>query len=124
MKAAALAALAEPRLDLRSRAVHQHEPHAKRGKQVQVLGEVEEAAVRDDVAAERDDERLAAERVDVRRDRLEPVYEAVLWPQARSRRGALRRLGARLAVALSFSLANDRRLPPAAGPGRSNGATT
>jgi len=63
------------------------------------------------LAAERDDEGLAAESVNIGRDRLEPVYEPVLRPQSRPGRSALRRLSACRAIAVSFSLANDCRLP-------------
>ena len=42
------------------------------------MGEIVETPVGDEVAAESDDEELPAESVDVRRDRLEPVDEAVL----------------------------------------------
>jgi hypothetical protein len=62
--------------------VHEHELHAERGEQVEVVREIVEAPVAREVAAERDDEDLAAESVDVRRDRLEPVDEAVLAGQA------------------------------------------
>jgi hypothetical protein len=42
------------------------------------MREVQEAAVCDYFSAESDDEYLAAKRVDVRRDRLEPVDESIL----------------------------------------------
>jgi hypothetical protein len=56
--------------------------HAERGEQIQIVREIEESAVGDQVAAERDHERLAAERVDVRGDRLKPVDEPILTRQA------------------------------------------
>jgi hypothetical protein len=68
----------EARLDLLSRAVHEHEVHAERGEQVQIVREVEEAAVRYHVTAKRNDEDLAAERVDIGGDRLEPVDKSIL----------------------------------------------
>lgn len=42
------------------------------------MRQVVKTPVGDQIPAERDDENLAAERVDVRRDRLKPVNEAVL----------------------------------------------
>ena len=78
MKAALPLALAQPRFDLRPRAVHQHELHPERCEQVQVMSEIEESPIGDEVAAESNDENLAAERMDVGGDRLEPVDEAIL----------------------------------------------
>jgi hypothetical protein len=77
-----VSAFREPRLDLLARAVDEHELHAERGEEVQVVRKVVEAPVGREIAAERDDEDLAAKSVDVRRDRLEPVDEAVLAGQA------------------------------------------
>ena len=91
VKAAAAAALLQLRLDLGARAVHQHQPHAESGEQVQVVREVEEAAVGHHLAAERDDESLAAEGVDIGRDRLEPVDEAVLRSTAAAAAAPARR---------------------------------
>jgi hypothetical protein len=73
--------------------VHEHELHAERGEQVQVVGEIEEPPVGDQIAAECDDKDLAAECVDVRRDRLEPVDEPILAGKALPARrlGAFRR---------------------------------
>ena len=51
---------------------------AERGEQVQVVGEVEEPAISHDIATERDNEGIAAEGVDIGRDRLKPVDETVL----------------------------------------------
>ena len=62
-------------LDLRARAVHQHQPDAEAGKQVEVMRQLDELAVRDHFAAERDHESAPAERVDVRRDGTEPGDE-------------------------------------------------
>jgi hypothetical protein len=62
-------------LDLRARAMHQHQPDAETGKQVEVMGQLDELAVRDYFAAERDHESASAERVDVRRDGTEPGDE-------------------------------------------------
>jgi hypothetical protein len=91
--------------------VDEHELHSERGEQVQVVGEIVEAAVRNEVAAERDDEDLAAESVDVRRDGLEPVDETILTRQPLApRRRAAAGSGFRF---LFFSVRNERsRLPP------------
>ena len=51
------------------------QPDAEAVQQVEVVDDAEERVVGDDLAAERDDERLAAERVDVRRRRADPVHE-------------------------------------------------
>jgi hypothetical protein len=72
----------------------QHETHAQRREKVQVVGEIEKAAIADDVAAEADDENLAPERMNVRRDGLKPVDEPVLRGQSlatRRRGGRVRR---------------------------------
>jgi hypothetical protein len=66
--------------------VHQHQPHAQRSEQIQIDRKLDEAAVVDELAAERDDEGPAAERVNIGRDRLEPVDEAVLAGQPRAAR--------------------------------------
>jgi hypothetical protein len=42
------------------------------------MGDIEKTPVGDDIAAESDDEDLAAECMDVRGDRLEPVDESIL----------------------------------------------
>jgi hypothetical protein len=62
--------------------VDEHELHAQRRKEIQVVSEIEEATIGHDVAAERNDENLSAERVDIRRDGLEPVDESILARQA------------------------------------------
>jgi hypothetical protein len=62
--------------------VHQDELHAERGEEVQVVGEIVEAAVGREVTAESDDENLAAERMNIRSDRLKPVDEPVLARKA------------------------------------------
>ena len=69
--------LREDRLDLRPRAVHDDDAHAEAVQQVQVVDDAEERLVGDDLAAERDDERPAAKRVDVRRRRR------IHWTNAR-----------------------------------------
>ena len=78
MKTAAPALHLELCLDLRAGAVHQCEPYAERGEQIEINGEFDEAAVDHQFAAERDDEGLAAECVNIGRYRLKPVDEAVL----------------------------------------------
>ena len=82
MKTAVVADLAQARFDLLARAMHQHESHAQRREKIQIVCEIEETAIRNQIAAERDDERLATEGVYVGRDRLEPVDEAILAGQA------------------------------------------
>src|SRR5690606_37429823 len=77
------------------RSVHEHEPHAKGGEQIEIVREIEEAAVGEDLATEGDHEPLAAERVDVGCDRLEPVDEAVLGGQAVAAQAALNGLALR-----------------------------
>jgi hypothetical protein len=69
---------AQLRIDLRPRAVHQHQAHAEAGEQVQVMRERDERAVSDDLAAEGDDKSAPAERVDIRRGGAEPAYEVGL----------------------------------------------
>lgn len=78
MKARLVTALLQPRFDLRSSAVYEHELYAECCKQVKIMRQVVKTPVGDEVPAERNHENLAAERVYVRRDRLEPVNEAVL----------------------------------------------
>ena len=63
------------RLDLRARAMHQHQPHAEAGEQIEVVRQRDELAVGHDLAAEGDDERAPTEGVDVRRRGAEPVDE-------------------------------------------------
>ena len=65
------ALLAQLFLDLRARAVHQHQVYAERREQVRVVGQRVREGAGDGLAAEREDEGLAAEKVDVRRDRPE-----------------------------------------------------
>ena len=77
----------EDRLDLRPAAVHDDEPDAEAVQQVEVVDDAEERLVGDDFAAERDDERLAAERVDVRRRRADPVHERAHRRGVRGGRG-------------------------------------
>src|SRR5690242_15808552 len=58
--------------------MHEYELHAQRSEQVEIVRQIEEAAVSDQIAAECNDEDLAAKSMDVRSDRLEPVDEAIL----------------------------------------------
>ena len=74
-KARAGAALAQLRLDLRPRAVHQHQPDAGAVEQVDVVGEHRELALLDHITAEGDDQCLAAKRMEIRRRRAEPCDE-------------------------------------------------
>ena len=69
------ALLLENGLDLRPRAMDDDEMHAEAVQQIQVVDDAEKRVVRDDFAAEGDDERLAAERVDIRRRRADPLDE-------------------------------------------------
>ena len=80
--------------------MNQHQAHAERGEQVQVVRQVEEAPIADQIAAEGDDEGLAAKSVDIGRDRLKPVDEAVLTRQTLPGYGMRRfaRAAARLLV--------------------------
>ena len=95
--------LREDRLDLRPRAVHDDEVHAEAVQQVEVVDDAEERVVGDDLAAERDDERPAAERVDVRRRRADPLDE-----RARGR-GMGGRRGVRDSAASERALRDERR---------------
>jgi hypothetical protein len=64
-------------LALRPRAVHQHQPDAERGEQVEIVQEAHEAgAFGDQLAAEADDESAAAEGVHVGCDLAEPADES------------------------------------------------
>ena len=65
----------EDRLDLRPAAVHDDEPDAEAVQQVEIVDHAQEFVVGDHFAAERDDERPAAERVHVRRGRADQVHE-------------------------------------------------
>jgi len=90
------ALLREDRFDLRPATVHDDELDAEAMQQVQVVDDAEERIVGDNLAAERDDERLAAKRIHVRRGRTDPVHER---PHGRgvdgrlSLRGTWHRLG-------------------------------
>jgi hypothetical protein len=97
--------LFEARFDLRTRAVNEHELDAQRGKQVQIVREVDEAAVGDEITAERDDEGLAAKGVDVGSNRLKPVDEAIL---ARKPLPARRGRARNRAITRSFVVSFDR----------------
>jgi hypothetical protein len=72
--------------------VYQHQSHTQRGEEIQVDGEIGEASVVHQLAAERNDKRLAAKGMNIRRRRLEPVDEPVLRreAQAPSRRRIVR----------------------------------
>lgn len=106
MKAARVPLGPELGLDLRARAVNENELHAERGEQVQVVGKVEEAAIGNEIAAERDDESLPAERMNIWRYRLEPVDETVLTGESLTPR----RLGvfSRAVFAGGFFIFSDR----------------
>jgi hypothetical protein len=73
--ARALPARRELRLDLRARAVDEHDADAGAVQQVQVVRERHEAAFGDQLAAEGDHERAAAEPVEIGRYRPEPGHE-------------------------------------------------
>ena len=62
-------------VDLRARAMHQHQADAERGEQVAVVGEALRALAGGDLAAEADDEGTAAEGVDVGRGAAHPGHE-------------------------------------------------
>ncbi len=79
--------LREDRLDLRPRAVDDDEVDAEAVQQVEVVDDAEERVVGDHLAAERDDERPAAERVDVRRRRADPLDERARGRGMDGRRG-------------------------------------
>ena len=67
MRVAALEPLRfEDRLDLRAAAVHDDQVDAEAVQQVEIVDDVQEALVGNDFAAERDDERLVAKRVDIK----------------------------------------------------------
>ena len=93
--------LREDRLDLRPRAVDDDEVHAEAVQQVEVVDDAEERVVGDDLAAERDDERLAAKRVDVRRRRADPLDERARGRGMRGRRGVGRRAASAAAAGAS-----------------------
>ena len=65
----------QARLDLRPRAMHQHQAHAQARQQIQIVYEREKPRIRHDLAAKRDDEGAAAKRVYVRRGGTEPFDE-------------------------------------------------
>ena len=79
--------LGENRLDLRARAVDDDEMHTEAVQQVQVVDDAEERLVSDHLAAECDDERLAAERVDVGRGQPDPLDERARGRGMRGRCG-------------------------------------
>ncbi len=73
------AARLQLRLDLRPRAVHEHQADAERGEQVDVVDEAREArALGEHLSAEADHEGAAAERVHVRRHLAQPAHEGFL----------------------------------------------
>jgi hypothetical protein len=75
--ARALALGAQLGFDLRPRAVHQYQPDAERGEQVQIVQEAHEAgALGDQLAAEADHESAAAKGVHVGRRLAEPAHES------------------------------------------------
>ncbi|GAB1459147.1 hypothetical protein MASR2M50_09210 [Thauera sp.] len=62
-------------IDLRTRAMHQHQADAERGEQVAVVGEALRPLAGRDLAAETDDEGAAAEGMDVGRGAAHPGDE-------------------------------------------------
>ena len=105
-----MALLFQLRFDLGPRAVHEDELNAERREQIEVVGEIEEAAVGHEIAAKGDHEDLAPERVDLRSDRLEPVDETVLAgkPLAPRRLGVFR---PGFSAARFFIFSNRSRVP-------------
>ena len=67
--------LLQYRLDLRARAVHHDQARAEAVQQVQIVHDAEEGLVGDDLATEGDDDRPAAQRVNVRRRGADPRHE-------------------------------------------------
>ena len=67
--------LLQYRLDLRPRAMDDDQPRPQAVQQIEVVDDTEKGFVGDDLAAETDDERLAAQGVDVRRSGADPWYE-------------------------------------------------
>src|SRR4051794_18627498 len=55
--------------------MHKHELHAETRQQIQIVNQCEEARIGDDFAAECDDERAPAERMDIGSCRTEPLDE-------------------------------------------------
>lgn len=125
MKAAAMVLRLELGLGLRTRAMHEHDAHAQRSKEIEIDGELPEASVGYELPAEGDDERLAAKRVDIRRRRLEPVYEPVLCrkPEPAPTRAALRPRDLSLGVLLLRNVYFSLGLGRAAAQRRSAAAT-
>ena len=91
----------QDRLDLRPAAVRDDQLDAEAVQQVEVVDDAEERVVGDHFAAERDDERLAAKRMHVRRRGADPVHE-------RAHRRRVRR-GRFVGGALGFRIARHRR---------------
>ncbi len=69
---------AQLRFDLRTKAVHEHDAHAHRGEQRNVLHQRVEASGRDQFAGDGDHKGLAAMGMDVRRDGAQPIDELFL----------------------------------------------
>ena len=67
---------------------HAHQLDAQRRQQVQVMRQMEKPPVGNHFAAEGNDKNLAAESVNIRCDRLEPVDESILGREARTRGNA------------------------------------
>ncbi len=61
--------------DLRPRTMHQYQPDAQCGEQVEVMSEFDELAIGHHFAAKGDDEGLATEGVDIGRDGTKPGDE-------------------------------------------------
>ncbi len=102
MKTACVPSFLQLCFDLRARAVDENEVNAECREQIQVGREIEEAVFGDEIAAERDHERLAAKRMDIGCNRLEPVDEAILARQTlapgRGLRCAGRAIGRRVRI--------------------------
>ena len=100
--------LLEDGLDLRSRSVHDDQPDAQALQQVEIVDDAEEGVVGDDFSAERDDEGLAAKRVNIGRCGTDPLHEC---PRRRRMGGrtAGREMGHRCVVARRIG-ESDRRM--------------
>jgi hypothetical protein len=74
-------ACAQQGIDLRARAERQHDMHAERCEQVEIVAQGDELTVGEHLAAAGDDERAAAEGMDVRRSRAAPLDEVDSRPR-------------------------------------------
>src|SRR6185295_4879984 len=110
----------ERRFDLQPRAVHQHQADLERGEHVDVVDEAREArALGDQLTAEGDDERAAAEVVHVRRDLTEPadeIFSHVIFSNCKcNRRGARLRYARRMKTLRALLIAAVLAAPFSAG---------